>query len=53
MIKNEFYLQRSKALDGVDGGDSRVSVLRGGGIRGGASFLYFVGLQLSPGRRVR
>jgi hypothetical protein len=53
MIKNEFYLRGSKALDGVDGGDSGVSVPRDGGIRGGTSFFHFVGLQLLPGGRVR
>jgi hypothetical protein len=43
MIKNRFYSYGSKALDGVDGGDSGVTVLRDGGIRGGTSFFYFVG----------
>ena len=43
MIKNGFYSYGSKALDGVDGGDSGVTVLRDGGIRDGTSFFYFVG----------
>jgi hypothetical protein len=43
MIKNGFYSYGSKALDGVDGGDSGVMVLRDGGIRGGTSFFYFIG----------
>jgi len=42
-IKNGFYSYGSKALDGVDGGDSGVTVLRNGGIRGDTSFFYFVG----------
>jgi hypothetical protein len=37
LIKNGFYSYGSKALDGVDGGDSGVTVLRGGGIRGRSS----------------
>ena len=37
MIKNGFYSYGSKALDGVDGGNSGVTVLRDGGIRGGSS----------------
>jgi hypothetical protein len=42
MIKNGFYSYGSKALDGVDGGDSGATVLRDGGVRG-TSFFYFVG----------
>jgi hypothetical protein len=43
MIKNGFYSYGSKALDGVDGGDSGVMVLRDGEILGGTSFFYFIG----------
>jgi hypothetical protein len=41
MIKNGFYSYGSKALDGVDGGDSGVMVLRDGGILGGYLVLLF------------
>jgi hypothetical protein len=51
MIKNGFYSYGSKALDGVDGGDSGVMVLRDGGILGGTSFFYFVGTYSCSGGR--
>jgi len=43
MIRNGLYAVRAKALDGVEGGDSGIAVLRDGTIRGGTSFFYFVG----------
>lgn len=43
MIRNGLYLYRSKALDGVVGGDTGVMVIRDGALRGGTSFFYFVG----------
>src|SRR5882757_10193397 len=51
MIKNGFYSYGSKALDGVDGGDSGVMVLRDGGILGGTSFFYFIGTYSCSGGR--
>src|SRR5438270_11929169 len=51
MIRNGFYSYGSKALDGVDGGDSGVMVLRDGGILGGTSFFYFVGTYSCSGGR--
>jgi hypothetical protein len=53
MIKNGFYSYGSKALDGVDGGDSGVMVLRAGGILGGTSFFYFIGTYSCSGGRWR
>jgi hypothetical protein len=41
----------SKALDGVEGGDNGVMVLRDGGILGGASFFYFIGTYSCSGGR--
>jgi hypothetical protein len=43
MIRDGLYSIEAKALDGVEGGDSGVLVLRDGTIRGGTSFFYFVG----------
>jgi hypothetical protein len=43
MITNGLYSFESKALDGVEGGDSGVLVLRGGTIRGGTSFFFVIG----------
>ena len=43
MIRNGLYSIEAKALDGVEGGDTGVLVLRDGTIRGGTSFFYFVG----------
>jgi len=41
----------AKALDGVEGGDSGVMVLRDGTIRGGTSFFYSIGTySCSDGR---
>jgi hypothetical protein len=51
MIKNGFYSYGSKALDGVDGGDNGVMVLRDGGILGGTSFFYFIGTYSCSGGR--
>jgi hypothetical protein len=51
MIKNGFYSYGSEALDGVDGGDNGVMVLRDGGIIGGTSFFYFIGTYTSCGGR--
>jgi hypothetical protein len=51
MIKNGFYSYASKALDGVDGGDSGVMVLRDGGILGGTSFFYLTGTYGCSGGR--
>ena len=49
MIRNGFYSYGSKALDGIDGGDSGVIVLRDGGILGGTSFFYFIGTYSCSG----
>jgi hypothetical protein len=43
MIRNGLYSFGANALDGVDGGDNGVMVLRDGTMRGGTSFFYFVG----------
>ncbi len=43
MIRNGLYSIEAKALDGVEGGDSGVLVLRDGTIRGGTSFFYLIG----------
>jgi len=43
MIRDGLYCIEGKALDGVEGGDSGVLVLRNGIIRGGTSFFYFIG----------
>jgi hypothetical protein len=51
MIKNGFYSYGSKALDGVDGGDNGVMVLRDGGILGGTSFFYLIGTYSCSGGR--
>ena len=51
MIRNGLYSIEAKALDGVEGGDTGVMVLRDGTIRGGTSFFYFVGTySCSDGR---
>jgi hypothetical protein len=51
MIRNGLYSYQSKALDGVDGGDKGVMVLRNGSILGGTSFFYFTGTyNCSSGR---
>src|SRR5258705_10237037 len=51
MIRNGLYSMEAKALDGVEGGDSGVMVLRDGTIRGGTSFFYFIGTySCSDGR---
>jgi hypothetical protein len=49
MIKNGFYSYGSKALDGVDGGDNGVSVLRDGRMLGGGSVLYHFGRYYCSG----
>ena len=43
MIRDGLYSMEAKALDGVEGGDSGVMVLRDGTIRGGTSFFYSIG----------
>jgi hypothetical protein len=43
MIRNGLYSIEAKALDGVEGGDHGVVVLRDGTIRGGTSFFYLIG----------
>jgi hypothetical protein len=43
MIRNGLYALSVQLLDGVDGGDNGVVVLRDGAIRGGDSFFYFIG----------
>ena len=51
MIRNGLYSIEGKALDGVEGGDRGVLILRDGTIRGGTSFFYFVGTySCSDGR---
>jgi hypothetical protein len=51
MIRDGLYSIKGKALDGVEGGDSGVVVLRDGTIRGGTSFFYFIGTySCSDGR---
>jgi T3SS negative regulator,GrlR len=51
MIRDGLYSIEGKALDGVEGGDSGVLVLRDGTIRGGTSFFYFIGTySCSDGR---
>jgi hypothetical protein len=51
MIENRFYSYKSKALDGLDGGDSGVMVLRDGGLVGGTSFFYMIGTYRCSGGR--
>jgi hypothetical protein len=51
MIRDGLYSIEGKALDGVEGGDSGVLVLRDGTIRGGTSFFYFVGTYSCSGGR--
>jgi hypothetical protein len=43
MIRNGLYAARTKALDGVVGGELGVVVLRDGALRGGSSFFYAFG----------
>ena len=51
MIRNGLYSFEAKALDGVEGGDTGVLVLRDGTIRGGTSFFYLIGTySCSDGR---
>ena len=51
MIRDGLYAMEGKALDGVEGGDTGVLVLRDGTIRGGTSFFYLVGTySCSDGR---
>jgi hypothetical protein len=51
MIRNGLYSYSSKALDGVDGGDNGVVVLRNGAFRGGTSFFYFIGTYTCAGSK--
>jgi hypothetical protein len=41
-IRNGLYSFEAKALDGMEGGDHGVVVLRDGTIRGGTSFFYLI-----------
>jgi hypothetical protein len=43
VIKNGLYALSVEILDGLEGGDTGVVVLRDGAIRGGDSFFYFIG----------
>ena len=43
MIRNGLYATTSKALDGVEGGATGVSVVQNGTMRGGGSIYYHVG----------
>ena len=43
MIRNGLYAAQTKALDGFEGGEIGVVVLRDGTIRGGSSFFYAFG----------
>ena len=49
MIRNGLYSFEAKALDGVEGGDHGVMVLRDGTIRGGTSFFYLIGTYSCSG----
>ena len=49
MIRNGLYLISTKFLDGVDGGQTGVSVLRDGRMLGGGSPLSFWKLSLFRG----
>jgi hypothetical protein len=52
-IRNGLYSFEGKALDGVEGGDNGVLVLRDGTIRGGTSFFYFIGTYSWSDGRLR
>ena len=52
-MRDGLYSIESKALDGVEGGDSGVLVLRDGTIRGGTSFFYFIGTYTCSDGRLR
>jgi hypothetical protein len=43
MIRNGLYSISTKLLDGVDGGQTGVSVLHNGRMHGGGAFLYHIG----------
>ena len=45
MIRNGLYAAQTKALDGFEGGEIGVVVLRDGTIRGGSSFFF---MPLAP-----
>src|SRR5260370_26065118 len=47
MIRNGLYAAQTKALDGFEGGEIGVVVLRDGTIRGGSSFFYAFGTYSS------
>jgi hypothetical protein len=49
MIRNGLYLVVSKLLDGEEGGQTGVSVLRDGTMRGGGSIFYHVGSYVCSG----
>jgi hypothetical protein len=49
MIRNGLYAIRVEMLDGVQGGNIGVMVLRDGTIRGGDSFFYCYGTYTSGG----
>jgi len=49
-IRNGLYSFEGKALDGVEGGDNGVLVLRDGTIRGGTSFFFNGTYSWSDGR---
>ena len=49
MIRNGLYSIRVEMLDGVQGGNIGVMVLRDGTIRGGDSFFYCFGTYTSAG----
>lgn len=51
MIRNGLYSICTESLDGVDGGDNGVMVLRDGGILGGTSFFYLIGTYSCSGGR--
>lgn len=51
MIRNGLYALSVQMLDGVDGGDNGVVVLRDGTIRGGDSFFYFIGSYTCSGSK--
>jgi hypothetical protein len=42
-MKNGLYSLRITMLDGLTGGDGGIMVLRDGNIRGGDSYLYYIG----------
>lgn len=51
MVRNGLYSYTIEALDGLDGVNNGVFVLRDGALRGGSSFFYFIGTYSCAGSK--